>query len=144
MIYLTRAYLFSASHRLHSDRLSEEENWRVYGKCNNPHGHGHNYRLEVTLAGDIDPATGMLCDLGELDRFVEEKILERFDHANLNEDKQVFAEAVPTSENLCRAIFQLLKEGYKQAKVHKVWLGETSSNSFEYSEVSGTQGRRQE
>lgn len=132
MIYLTRAYLFSASHRLHSERLSEEENWRVYGKCNNPYGHGHNYRLEITVAGKMDPRTGMVCDLDQLDRFVEKNILERFDHANLNRDKELFVDAVPTSENLCRAIFEILKDGFRPAKVHKVWLGETSLNSFEY------------
>ena len=134
MIYLTRAYLFCASHRLHSDRLSEEENWRVYGKCNNPHGHGHNYRLEVTLAGEIDSATGMVCSLSELDDFVEQNILDRFDHAHLNRDKELFSDTVPTSENVCRAIFGIVKGGFKQAKVQKVWLGETSLNSFEYLE----------
>ncbi len=134
MIHLTRAYLFSASHRLHSERLSEEENWRVYGKCNNPHGHGHNYRLEVTVAGEIDSATGMVCNLTELDRFVAQNILDRFDHANLNQDKELFSDVVPTSENVCRVIFEIVKNGFKPAKVQSVWLGETSLNAFEYSE----------
>src|SRR5580698_7796396 len=82
--YLTRRYWFSASHRLHSDGMSAEENRDVYGKCNNPHGHGHNYALEVTVSGQVDPRTGMVCNLMDLDSFVHEKILERFGHQNLN------------------------------------------------------------
>lgn len=137
MIYLTRRYTFSASHRLHSDRLSEEENWRVYGKCNNPYGHGHNYTLEVTLAGEISPVTGMIVDLGDLDRVVNEQILERFDHKNLN-TLEDFSGQVPTSEILSKAIYDILKQNFRLARpgglarVERVRLEETSLNSFEY------------
>src|SRR5260370_2396380 len=80
--YLTKRYWFSASHRLHSESMTDRENQAVYGKCNNPHGHGHNYALEVTVAGPVDPKTGMVCNLADLDDFVNSKILERFGHEN--------------------------------------------------------------
>lgn len=131
MIRLTRGYLFSASHRLHSRSLSEEENQRVYGKCANPYGHGHNYRLEVTLSGPINPVTGMVVDLVALDGFVEQQILERFDHRNLN-SLDLFADQVPTSEMLCKAIFEILSRNFRLARVEHVRLEETSLNSFQY------------
>lgn len=132
MIYLTRRYWFSASHRLHAPRLSDEENDRIYGKCNNPGGHGHNYGLEVTVSGDPDPRTGMVVDLGELDGFVQREILERFDHTLLNADRESFGEQVPTTENLCLEIFRRLWTGFRPARVARVRLDETSLNSFEY------------
>ncbi len=95
--YLTRRYRFSASHRLHSQQMSAEENRRTYGKCNNPYGHGHNYALDVTVSGSVDPRTGMVCDLGKLDSVVEREVIERFGHENLNTLPQ-FADTVPTSE----------------------------------------------
>lgn len=131
MIYLTRSYSFSASHRLHSPSLGEDENRRVYGKCANPYGHGHNYRLEVTLAGPVDAATGMLVDLGALDRFVAEEILEAFDHKNLNLVER-FAGQVPTSETLCKAIYEIFEGKFRLATVERVRLEETTLNSFEY------------
>src|SRR5205085_4340806 len=82
--YLTRRYEFPASHRLHNDAMSDAENNAIYGKCNNPYGHGHNYALEVTLTGRIDPETGMVCNLADLDGFVQSEIISVFDHANLN------------------------------------------------------------
>ena len=129
--YLTRRYWFSASHRLHCDCMSDEENQRVYGKCNNPHGHGHNYALEVTVAGQVDPRTGMACDLAGLDRIVDEKIVQRFGHENLNmlED---FAQVVPTTENLCITIYRLLEGNVSPAAIEKVRIEETMLNSFEY------------
>ncbi len=129
--YLTRRYWFSASHRLHSDAMSPEENQRTYGKCNNPHGHGHNYALEVTVGGPVDQATGMVCNLVELDAFVQAQILERFDHENLN-TLATFRERVPTTENLCREIFEILQRGFTVAHLEKVRLEETMMNSFEY------------
>ena len=129
--HLTRRYWFSASHRLHSDVMSEAENVRIYGKCNNPHGHGHNYALEVTVGGQVDPATGMVCDLVELDRFVEEKVLETFGHEHLNVLPQ-FRDTVPTTENLCVEIYDTLTQGFEGAAVEKVRLEETTQNSFEY------------
>src|SRR5271169_5304645 len=130
--YLTRRYMFSASHRLHSDELSESENVATYGKCNNPYGHGHNYALEVTVSGQVNPQTGMVCNLVDLDDTVQREILDRFDHENLNVRRE-FATAVPTSENLSAAIFNILKQSFTAAHLEKVRLEETMMNSFEYS-----------
>jgi 6-pyruvoyltetrahydropterin/6-carboxytetrahydropterin synthase len=132
--HLTRRYMFSASHRLHSDEMSDAENAATYGKCNNPYGHGHNYALEVTVSGPVDERTGMVCDLVELDDFVRREILERFDHENLNTLAE-FARAVPTTENLCAVIHDILQRGFQPAHLDKVRLEETMMNSFEYGEV---------
>jgi 6-pyruvoyltetrahydropterin/6-carboxytetrahydropterin synthase len=132
--HLTRRYLFSASHRLHSDEMSDAENAATYGKCNNPYGHGHNYALEVTVSGPVDQRTGMVCDLVELDDFVRREILERFDHENLNTLRE-FAQTVPTTENLCAVIHDILQRGFQPAHLDKVRLEETMMNSFEYGEV---------
>jgi 6-pyruvoyltetrahydropterin/6-carboxytetrahydropterin synthase len=129
--HLTRRYWFAASHRLHSEVMSEDENRRTYGKCNNPFGHGHNYALEVTVSGSVDPATGMICDLVELDRFVDKNILEKFGHANLNTLGE-FRGVVPTTENICTLLYDVLEKGFKPARVEKVRLEETMLNSFEY------------
>jgi len=129
--YLGRRYWLAASHRLHSERLSEDENRAIYGKCNNPHGHGHNYLVEVIVGGRIDPSTGMICDLAELDRVVTREVLERFDHQNLNCLPE-FREMVPTSENLCRVIYEILRRTFAAARLERVRLEETSMNSFEY------------
>jgi 6-pyruvoyltetrahydropterin/6-carboxytetrahydropterin synthase len=129
--YLTRRYLFSASHRLHCDALSEAENQATYGKCNNPHGHGHNYALEVTVSGQVNPNTGMVCDLSDLDHSVQSEVLERFDHENLN-TRQEFAAIVPTTENLSEVIFNILKQSFTAAHLERVRLEETMMNSFEY------------
>lgn len=129
--YLTRRYWFSASHRLHSDELSARDNQAVYGKCNNPYGHGHNYALEVTVAGPVDPATGMVCNLVDLDSFVQDNILERFDRENLNLLPE-FAGVVPTTEHLCVEVYNILDHGFDKAKIDKVRMEETMLNSFEY------------
>jgi 6-pyruvoyltetrahydropterin/6-carboxytetrahydropterin synthase len=129
--HLTRRYLFSASHRLHSADMSDEENRAIFGKCNNPHGHGHNYFLEVTVSGTVDNATGMVCNLVDLDGFVERAVLARYNFENLN-TLQEFAERVPTTENLCIEIFEILQRGFHQAHLQKVRLEETMMNSFEY------------
>lgn len=128
---LTRRYSFSASHRLHSRHLNEEENQRIYGKCNNPYGHGHNYVIEVTLTGPVDPATGMIAHLGHLDAFVQREVLEPFDHTYLNKDVDAFRETVPTTENLCIEIFDRLKS-FPGARLARIRLEETGRNSFEY------------
>jgi 6-pyruvoyltetrahydropterin/6-carboxytetrahydropterin synthase len=130
--HLTRRYIFSASHRLHTDSLSEEQNRAVYGKCNNPHGHGHNYALEVTVSGQVDPATGMVCNLVDLDTAVREQVLERFDHVNLNLCRE-FADDVPTTERLSEAIYDILQQNFNAAHLERVRIEETSMNSFEYS-----------
>jgi 6-pyruvoyltetrahydropterin/6-carboxytetrahydropterin synthase len=129
---LGRRYRFAASHRLHSPQLSAEENWRVFGKCNNPHGHGHNYVLEVSLSGDVDPATGMIANLSDLDAFVDRQVLAEFDHKSLNEDVAAFRDQVPTTENLCIEIFRRLKT-FPHAKLERIRVEETGNNSFEYS-----------
>ena len=130
--YLTRAYLFSASHRLHSEEFSAEKNADVYGKCNNPHGHGHNYRVEVTVGGQVDPKLGMICDLVELDTFVSSEIIKRYSLENLNTLPE-FRDVVPTTENLSIEIYNRLHSGFKAAAVTKVRIEETAMNSFEYS-----------
>ena len=129
--HLTRRYMLSASHRLHSDDLTAEENLAVYGKCNNPHGHGHNYALEVTVSGPVDAATGMVCNLVDLDAAVRSEVIERFDHMNLNLRPE-FATQVPTTENLSEVIFQILKQSFDKAHLEKVRIEETAKNSFEY------------
>ena len=131
-ISLTRRYDFAASHRLHAPKLSAEENQRIYGKCNNPYGHGHNYALEVTVTGPIDPATGMVANLGDLDPFVEREVLAAFDQKNLNEEVAQFRTEVPTTENVCREIFRRL-QNFPAARLERVRIEETSKNSFEYS-----------
>lgn len=134
--HLTRRYRFSASHRLHSEGMSAEENQRTYGKCNNPHGHGHNYTLAVTVSGQVDEPTGMVCNLADLDAFVHENIVGKFDHENLNTLGQ-FAQSVPTTENLCVAIYDILQRGFTKAHLEKVRLDETMMNSFEYAGEEG-------
>jgi len=131
IIVLGRRYPFAASHRLHSEELSEEENCRVYGKCNNPYGHGHNYVVEIRLSGTVDPATGMIVNLADLDRFVEREVIEAFDHKSFNEDVAAFREKVPTTENVCIEIYQRLKN-FPLAKLEWVRVEETSNNTFEY------------
>jgi 6-pyruvoyltetrahydropterin/6-carboxytetrahydropterin synthase len=128
---LGRRYRFAASHRLHNANLSDAENWRLYGKCNNPYGHGHNYVVEILVSGKIDPATGMIANLADLDGFVEREVLEPFDHKSLNEDVAVFRDTVPTTENLCIEIFRRLKP-FPKAKLERVRIQETLNNSFEY------------
>jgi len=129
--HLTRRYRFSASHRLDSHAMSAEENLATYGKCNNPHGHGHNYTLEVTVSGPVDPATGMVCNLVDLDAFVEREVVSRYDLENLNTLKE-FAQTVPTTENLCIEIYEILQRGFQKAHLDTVRLEETMMNSFEY------------
>ena len=128
--YLSRRYRFSASHRLHSEKMSAEENRETYGKCNNLHGHGHNYVLEVTVSGQVDK-NGMVCNLMELDRCVQREVVSRFDLENLNMRPE-FAASVPTTENICTVIFDILKREFPQAHLERVRLEETMMNSFEY------------
>lgn len=129
--YLTRRYMFSASHRLHSDQFSAAENAAIYGKCNNPHGHGHNYSVEVTVSGQVDERTGMVCNLVDLDDFVHRHVIDWYDHQNLNL-MQEFAQEVPTTENLCVAIYKIVQRGFHGAHLEKVRIEETMMNSFEY------------
>jgi 6-pyruvoyltetrahydropterin/6-carboxytetrahydropterin synthase len=131
--YLSRRYRLSASHRLHSDAYSAEQNRDVFGKCNNPHGHGHNYVVEVTVGGPVNAATGMVCDLGELDGFARTNLLEPFDHMNLN-TLEAFRERVSTTENFAIEVYRIF-EAFAGAKVERVRIEETANNSFEYGRV---------
>jgi 6-pyruvoyltetrahydropterin/6-carboxytetrahydropterin synthase len=128
--YFGRRYTISASHRLHTDELSAEENRATYGKCNNPHGHGHNYAVEVVVAGEVDPETGMVINLATLDEIVHALVIERFDHSNLNLDP-LFANRVPTTENLTRQLYSLLKDALPAGKLERVRVEETENNFFE-------------
>jgi 6-pyruvoyltetrahydropterin/6-carboxytetrahydropterin synthase len=130
-VELGRRYRFAASHRLHSGRLSEEENSRIYGKCNNPLGHGHNYAVEIVVSGKVDPATGMIANLADLDGFVGREVLDAFDHRSLNDEVPVFRTKVPTTENLCIEIFRRVRS-FPNAKLERVRVEETANNSFEY------------
>jgi 6-pyruvoyltetrahydropterin/6-carboxytetrahydropterin synthase len=132
----TRRYHLSASHRLHAATLSAEQNQTVYGKCNNPHGHGHNYRVAVTVGGEVDGDTGMIINMAELDGMVREQVLDRFDHANLNCDP-AFREAVPTTENLARVIHGLLAPRLQRPRLLAVRIEVTENNFFEYAGVPG-------
>uniref|UniRef100_E6QMF4 6-pyruvoyl tetrahydrobiopterin synthase (PTPS) (PTP synthase) n=1 Tax=mine drainage metagenome TaxID=410659 RepID=E6QMF4_9ZZZZ len=133
----SRRYAFSASHRLHTERLTPEQNSAAFGKCNNPHGHGHNYVVQVTVAGPIDPATGMVINMATLDEVVQGTILDRFDHQNLNLDP-LFGERVSnlvsTTENLCIEVYRLLKAALEPARLASIRIEETENNFFEYSE----------
>ena len=111
--------------------MSAEENLSTYGKCNNPYGHGHNYALEVTVSGSVDPSTGMVCNLVDLDQAVESQVVSRYNLENLN-TLQEFAKTVPTTENLCIEIFEKLQRSFTHAHLERVRLEETMMNSFEY------------
>ncbi len=128
--HLSRRYHFSASHRLHADRLTARENRQTFGKCNNPYGHGHNYTVEVTFSGPVDPATGMVTNLADLDAFALRHLLEPFDHQNLN-TLPVFATVVPTTENLAITLYAVFAS-YPHAKFERIHIEETPNNSFTY------------
>ena len=129
--YFGRRYSLSASHRLHSEALSVEENREVYGKCNNPYGHGHNYVIEVLVGGAVDPETGMAINLTTLDGVVQTSVLERFDHTNLNCDP-LFVNQVPTTENLTKAVFDVLKDALPVGTLEYVRVEETENNFFQF------------
>jgi 6-pyruvoyltetrahydropterin/6-carboxytetrahydropterin synthase len=137
MFRVTRRYQFAASHRLHSSQLNEGENQRLYGKCNNPFGHGHNYVIEVSARGPADAVTGRAVDTERLDTLVNREVVHAFDHRNLNVEVPVFAEVVPTSENLGYEICRRLKRNWKEVfpgewpKLEKVRIRETARNIFE-------------
>ena len=128
--YFGRRYVLSASHRLHVDTLTDEENRAAYGKCNNPHGHGHNYVVEVLVGGPVDADTGMVVSLADLDAIVNTQVVERFDHQNLNHDA-AFATQPPTTENFCRLVFGLLKDALPLGELASVRMEETENNAFE-------------
>lgn len=128
--YLSRRYRFSASHRLNTDAFDAAKNREVFGKCNNPHGHGHNYTVQVTVSGQVDPVTGMVCNLADLDAFARTNLLDRFDHTNLN-TLDCFANVVSTTENLSMEIYRIF-QNFTAARLEQVHIEETSNNSFDY------------
>ena len=124
MIYLTRKCEFSASHFYHNPEWTEAENRRVFGKCANLNGHGHNYTLEITVKGDIDPATGFVVDLKELKDILNREVVDAMDHRHLNKEVPEFASKIPTTENIAVAIWQRLTEKLRVARLHRVRLYE--------------------
>jgi 6-pyruvoyltetrahydropterin/6-carboxytetrahydropterin synthase len=128
--HLSRRYHLSASHRLHSEAYDAARNQAVFGKCNNPHGHGHNYTVQVTLSGPVDPVTGMVCNLADLDAFARTNLLERFDHSNLN-SLDCFQNLVSTTENLSIEIHRIF-QNFTAAHLERVHVEETSNNSFDF------------
>ena len=133
MIELTHAYEFSAAHRLSCKDLSDEENRRIFGKCSNPNGHGHNYVLEVTVTGPLDEATGTVTDLGHLDRIVRERVVEPFDHKHLNVELAEFATLNPTVENIALVVWNRLVDALDRCRLAKVRVWETPKTYAEYS-----------
>ncbi len=141
MIRLTRCYRFCASHRLHASGLSDAENRAIYGKCNNPYGHGHNYLLEVSVAGEAPPADGVLVPVGELDALVRREVIGKLDHRSLNGEIAAFRQgeggAAPTTENLAREIQRMLNSGWARAfpdggpRLERIRVRETRNNFFE-------------
>lgn len=132
MIHLTRRIEFSASHYYHNPAFSPEENQRVFGKCNNPHGHGHNYTLEVTVAGEIDLRTGMVLDLKDLKKLLETEIMDRMDHRFLNQEVPEFQARIPTTENIAIVIWGLLAPKVSQGRLQRVRLYETADLYVDY------------
>lgn len=132
MIFITRRETFSAAHRLFRQELSDEENLELFGKCSNPNWHGHNYTLEVTVAGDVDPYTGFVLDLKKLKEIIRVNVIDRVDHKNLNTDTEFMKGLIPTSENICIAIWKQLEDKIPNGKLYSVKLYETENNYFEY------------
>ena len=132
MIYVTRQVEFAASHYYHNPELSPEENQRLFGKCNNPLGHGHNYVLEVTIAGEVNSTTGMVLDLKDLKALLEEEILRLMDHRFLNKEVPAFATKIPTTENIAMEIWRLLAPKVGVGRLHRVRLYETPDLFVDY------------
>lgn len=130
--FVTRRMTFSAGHRLHSDALTPEENLRLYGKCHNPNGHGHNFTVEVTVAGEIDPRTGMVFNLRDLKAVMAEVVEHGLDHKNLNLDVPAFKDLVPTAENIAVVIWDQLAARLPAGVLHEVKLLETENNFVVY------------
>ena len=128
---ITRSYKFCAAHRLHTDRLSPDVNRKIFGKCNNANGHGHNYTVHVTVRGTIDSSTGHITDVEALDRLVRELIIDRFDHQHLNFDP-AFEQVVTTGENLAKLLWKILVNHIPGGQLEKIGVIETRDNFFEY------------
>ncbi len=132
MVTVTRRLKFNAAHRVHNPQFSDEENQRLFGKCNNPNWHGHNYTLDVSVEGEIDPQTGYVLDLSFLKKIVEEEVVDKIDHKNLNLDVDFMKDRIPTTENLIVAIWSILAPAIRPAKLVRLVLWETDNNYVEY------------
>ncbi|XP_016296289.1 6-pyruvoyl tetrahydrobiopterin synthase [Sinocyclocheilus anshuiensis] len=130
--FITRVQSFSACHRLHSKSLSDEENKRIFGKCNNPNGHGHNYTVEVTVRGKIDRNTGMVMNLTDLKEYIEEAIMKPLDHKNLDLDVPYFADVVSTTENLSVFIWDSMVKLLPPDSLYEIKIYETDKNIVVY------------
>jgi 6-pyruvoyltetrahydropterin/6-carboxytetrahydropterin synthase len=132
MVYVTRKASFSASHRLFNPSWSDARNQEVFGKCNNPHGHGHNYDIEVTVAGDPPAATGMVIDLKKLADIIETDIIEQVDHKHLNDDVEFMRGLIPTAENIAMQFWKILRPRITEGKLVSIKLYESANNFVEY------------
>ena len=132
MVFLTRKAEFSASHYYHNPEFTPEENRRIFGKCNNPNGHGHNYTLEVTVRGQVDSRSGFVVDLKELKEIMNREVIEALDHRFLNKEVPEFATAIPTTENLAISIWQRLPPKLKLAELHRIRVYETPDLFVDY------------
>lgn len=132
MIYITRRETFAAAHRLFKPELSDKENFNIFGKCSNPNWHGHNYTLEVTVVGEVDPNTGFVLDIKKLKEIIKENVIDKVDHKNLNIDTDFMKGLIPTSENICIAIWKQLEDKIPSGKLYSVKLYETENNYFEF------------
>ncbi len=132
MVYVTRREVFSASHRLHNDSLSDDENKEIFGKCNSPNSHGHNYILEVVVGGEINPKTGYVIDLKKLKSIIIENVIKKVDHRNLNTDVDFLQGVVTTTENLAVGIWKQLVDKIPSGKLYSIKIKETENNYIEY------------
>ncbi len=132
MVYITRRETFAAAHRLFKEGLSDKENFELFGKCSNPNWHGHNYTLEVVVAGEVDPDTGFVLDIKQLKDIIREFVINKVDHKNLNVDTDFMRGLIPTSENITMAIWKQLVDKIPSGKLYSVKLYETENNYFEY------------
>jgi len=132
-VIVTRRLMFNAAHRVHNPTLSDEENARLFGKCNNPNWHGHNYTLDVSVQGPIDARTGYVMDLGVLKQLVEERVVNKIDHKNFNLDVDFMRGVIPTSENIIVAIWRELEPAIRPSRLTRLVLWETTNNYVEYS-----------
>ncbi|MBX7245338.1 MAG: 6-carboxytetrahydropterin synthase [Candidatus Sumerlaeaceae bacterium] len=133
MVYITRKVDFCASHRLYNPEFTDEKNDRIYGRCNNPNGHGHNYELEVTLRGSVDPETGMVMDLKALKTLLVQEIIDKVDHKNLNVDVDFLAGVIPTAENIVVSFWQILEKRLpRNCELHEMKLWESADNMAYY------------
>ena len=132
LVAITRILRFNAAHRVYNPALSDEENDRLFGKCNNPNWHGHNYTLEVTVEGEVDPKTGYVIDLGELKRIAQRELVDHLDHKNLNLDVAFMKGTIPTTENLVLACWRILAPAVAPARLAKLRLWETENHYVDY------------